>query len=389
MAANGKFFLSVILSSAVLTGCILLLSSGLEEQSLLYAVLIFIMSIAAMLIVFRTNPASTPKLEPAVIASKKDAVDVQAQQQAFQELFSQFFPLTCRQIESARELTEVSIRDLSDCFASLIVQIEQTVNAASGESATGAAMSSMLETSEQSLGRVVQNLDEVIKANAPMLEKVRQLSEYIDELKVMANEVGTIASQTNLLALNASIEAARAGDAGRGFAVVAGEVRELSIMSGKTGERIGEKVSRISDAIRTTLSVAETGNDEKDKLVSESEKTIEQVLGGIRAAFDSMSESNELLKQQSKAMMTDISNIMVDLQFQDRTSQVLRQVMSSLDYMTEQLVNASNGASIDIDAALAEITKGYTTDEQRKNHKSETAVSAAHKTDEDDDLVFF
>ncbi|WP_414691097.1 methyl-accepting chemotaxis protein, partial [Noviherbaspirillum sp.] len=90
-----------------------------------------------------------------------------------------------------------------------------------------------------------------------MLDKVRCLEQFVDELKAMADDVKTIAAQTNLLALNAAIEAARAGETGRGFAVVAKEVRNLSTLSGDTGKRIAEKVQVISDAILGACQVAQ------------------------------------------------------------------------------------------------------------------------------------
>jgi methyl-accepting chemotaxis protein len=50
--------------------------------------------------------------------------------------------------------------------------------------------------------------------------KAIEEGQVVQEVKIMADSIGEIASQTNLLALNAAIEAARAGENGKGFALI-------------------------------------------------------------------------------------------------------------------------------------------------------------------------
>lgn len=106
------------------------------------------------------------------------------------------------------------------------------------------------------LGEMVTAIEEIAEAGG----RISKINKLVDE----------IAFQTNILALNAAVEAARAGEAGQGFAVVADEVRRLaqrcagaarestslieeSIVRTQLGH---EKMSRLSEAIRTLAAVA-------------------------------------------------------------------------------------------------------------------------------------
>ncbi|MDH5300949.1 MAG: methyl-accepting chemotaxis protein [Gammaproteobacteria bacterium] len=384
MTAKRMSILSVFVISTA--GSISLLFPVIADNLALLLVTNTLAITAAMVVYAKIgNVGQGSSTVPVVMAEAADS-SAEKSQEVVKEFLDQVLPILCRNIESARDLTETSVKDLSECFSVILMRINQTMSESSVKNSGADTLTALLTSSQDRLGVVVANLEMLTKANEPILEKVRTLVEYTDELKTMAAEVGAIASQTNLLALNASIEAARAGQAGRGFAVVAGEVRELSIMSGKTGKQIGEKVERISESISSTLEVAENSNREKDKLVIGSEGAIEMVLEEIKESFDAMSQTNALLKEESKAMAKDISNILVDLQFQDRTSQVLRQVMESMDYVRERVVNNADAMN-SISEEVEKIAKGYTTEEQRRNHHSSVAVKADSSSD--GDMVFF
>ncbi|MFI4996787.1 MAG: methyl-accepting chemotaxis protein, partial [Hyphomicrobiales bacterium] len=73
-----------------------------------------------------------------------------------------------------------------------------------------------------------------------------------------------------LLALNAGVEAARAGDAGRGFAVVASEVRALAQRSADAAKEI-----------KGLISTSTTQVDQGVKLVTETGKSLERIMGQV------------------------------------------------------------------------------------------------------------
>lgn len=177
-------------------------------------------------------------------------------------LCGQVLPIWNRQIETARSQTETSLIDLTACFG----DIHQRLDAALGlyRSSTGRLSDSggeddvmaMLEQGQNDLSAMLSSLRAGIRAKQEMLERIREVAGFSDELKAMAGSVSALANQTNLVALNAAIEAAWVGEAGRGFAVIADEVRKLSILSGDTGRQITARVDGVTHAIHDAVRIA-------------------------------------------------------------------------------------------------------------------------------------
>ncbi|MFT8352855.1 methyl-accepting chemotaxis protein [Clostridium saccharoperbutylacetonicum] len=98
----------------------------------------------------------------------------------------------------------------------------------------------------------------IYNKNRSNILKAIEDSKVVEEVKMMADSIGNIATQTNLLALNAAIEAARAGEKGKGFAVVADEVRKLAEQSSEAVTNIQNMVSQVQNAVG---SLSKSGQD--------------------------------------------------------------------------------------------------------------------------------
>lgn len=139
---------------------------------------------------------------------------------------------------------------------------------------------------------VVAAADEDAKKSAVV---VRQAVDAIDTIAKSSQQIGQIigvideiAFQTNLLALNAGVEAARAGDAGRGFAVVASEVRALA-------QRSAEAAKEIKGLILASSTQVEHGV----KLVNETGKSLERIMGQVSEITTIVSQIAAGAKEQS------------------------------------------------------------------------------------------
>jgi methyl-accepting chemotaxis protein len=236
-------------------------------------------------------------------------------------------------------------------------------------------------------------MESAMSSKTQMLEKVQSLNHFTTELQQMASDVASIAWQTNLLAINAAIEAAHAGENGRGFSVLAQEVRKLSALSGDTGKRITEKVSLINAAIVETRASAEASNLEESRSMATSQDTIAAVLNQLRSVTDTLVASTDLLKDESLDIKAEISEALVQLQFQDRVSQIMSHVKHNIERLPGVLDDnrvqfEQAGALQPLDSAelLAELEKTYAMKEERAVHQGSKAAEA---TPDDTEITFF
>jgi methyl-accepting chemotaxis protein len=303
-------------------------------------------------------------------------------------------PVWCRHIENSRTQMEEAVSDLASRFSNIVDKLDNALHVSGGSNQSGNSMTEVFAHSETQLGSVVTSMKSAMSSKQAMLAQIKDLERFTRELRGMAEGVASIAAQTNLLALNAAIEAARAGPAGAGFAVVATEVRMLSMRSAETGKEITNRVGLISSAILAASQAAEQSSDAEDKSMQSAEGMIEAVLNEFRQMTDALVQSSELLKQESIGIQGEVGEALVQLQFQDRVSQVMAHVRENMERLPALLRDnrADYEASgvleaLDPDLLLRELQKTYAMAEEHAVHSG--VKHAAPAAAEADEITFF
>jgi methyl-accepting chemotaxis protein len=326
------------------------------------------------------------------LANERKALEQQGEAQrnaqgiaGLEQLCVDVLPIWSGQIDMARLHTEEAAIALTGRFA----DISHRLKASAGSNADdeGAILLRLLNEAQSELDTIIVSLRAALASKEGLLNEVSHLSDHTEALQRMAKEVGDIAKQTNLLALNAAIEAARAGEVGRGFAVVADEVRKLSTLSGDTGAQISKTVDTVNAAISKTVQISRQYAEQDESLVNDSSQVIGHVITRFGEAANDITMAAQRMRDESNAVGTEIDDVLISLQFQDRVSQILNLVNQDLAKLRDNILESESGQSIQVDAALwlEELSQTYTMPEQHGIHRGESSGAPAAGAD----ITFF
>lgn len=314
-----------------------------------------------------------------------------------EELLPQVLDLYSGHVALASSQLEAAIRDLAFRFSGVVSRIGGALDAsrrAGGEGAGEESVSATLEHSEQELNRILGAIKDALSRRELLVRGVSGLSRFAEELQTMAADVEGIAQQTNLLALNAAIEAAHAGAAGRGFAVVADEVGKLSARSQATGRDMSLRVEEINKALVETLRQARAMAQEDQNFLDRAEGDLQGVIQSFQRSTHLLGEANAGLERESDGVRSEINEVLVDLQFQDRVAQILHAVMQDSARLRDLLSEAREARAKGLplpelrgQAWMAGLRRSYTMQEQHALHHG--GATHVKTQDEDSDITFF
>ncbi len=197
-------------------------------------------------------------------------------------------------------------------------------------------------------------LEDVTELKENVICDTKIMNDKIEQLVVLATEVGkivesvqSIANQTNLLALNAAIEAARAGEQGRGFSVVAEEVRKLADDTKHNLEGMRAFVDDIHNASREGKEsmdralVSTNQMSDKIDMVSETIGENIEMLQGVVSSVGDIHNSMQGIKLAANEISSAMETSSSDAQ---RLSEMTLEVSENAQ---ESVIYAKNIAEID------------------------------------------
>ena len=309
---------------------------------------------------------------------------------SLEQLVGESLPIWSRHIDHSNRYVEESVSGLMQQFSYLIDSLNQSVSASSDSDGSDHVIGT-LNSSQSDLSEAVSALRQTQQSRQQMLEELRLLKTFTSELQDMAAEVVSIADHTNLLALNAGIESARAGEAGKGFSVVATEIRGLSARSRETATQMTEKVTSIKKSIDSTVDTAEHALSQSSEQLAQTEQSIDHVITKSREVIGQLQASSQNLREDADGVRRVIEQLIVELQFQDRVSQILNQVRDNLRELEQEIMEAQDAdghirkLDVDADAWLAKMQASYTMIDQHRTHRGEE-----HQEDsKDSEIEFF
>ncbi|MGF1741994.1 methyl-accepting chemotaxis protein [Vibrio profundum] len=178
-------------------------------------------------------------------------------------------------------------------------------------------LTKVLPRTEEIISEYVQSLIDVSEKSISAVHSIHDMSDKLEVIFKLLNQVRGLSEQTNLLALNAAIEAARAGEAGRGFAVVAQEVRNLSIRADELNNQIQQEINVAQETVtQANKTVGIMASIDMTEAIESKEK-VDEMLRGVHQVNVEIETEIQKIHQLGSELHTQVDNGIRALQFAD------------------------------------------------------------------------
>lgn len=262
------------------------------------------------------------------------------------DLINQELKVTADSIEQGTQNINKKFSELATAAKAQGQTIQQLADMSSSLSINGEkfSLADSLQLINKAMDDATSKILFVSKEAMSMVYCLEEAKENLDSTENFIKKIHKITKQTNLLALNATIEAARAGEAGKGFEVVAEEVRQLSkeiaVLSMEMSGRLEKVVGSVTASYATLNNVATV--DMSDNII------FKEKVDDIMQSIMEQSKNVSLIMQESadsaKNTSTAISGLTIEMQFSDKASQYINNMINILKIIMEQKQNQQDNA---------------------------------------------
>jgi methyl-accepting chemotaxis protein len=163
------------------------------------------------------------------------------------------------------------------------------------------------------------------------------------------------------------------------------DLRQLADDCAHIDQQLAEKVNNIVTAVNATLATADSSILVDDSTLYQAEDNVKQTLAHLSEALVHYRTDVEVLRNNAEQVRSEINNVLVAFQFQDRVSQILTQVENNLLNLQktiqkiQQQGSERNGNMLQVDEAVEHIEENYKSVSSRPSSEQDSS----------DDLTFF
>ena len=193
--------------------------------------------------------------------------------------------------------------------------------------------------------QVTETIDKIVTISENTMPLVSAMEGVIGQLQKIEDfllQMNKINRQTRMLALNATIEAARAGEAGKGFEVVANEVKQVATQIDTMAREMQTQVNAISKTLHGSQDTLEkvSSIDMSSNIAARTE--MEELMQSMLKQNENIATVMQQSSESVKAISSEIGKITVSVQFQDRNSQIMSNMVAMIDAIREHLLDPRN-----------------------------------------------
>jgi methyl-accepting chemotaxis protein len=140
----------------------------------------------------------------------------------------------------------------------------------------------------------------------------------------------------------------------------------LSADAGATMTRKVEMIERIDHTLADMFRSSRGSNESDAGAIARADTAIRDVMERFKRLTTVLSSAVEIMESESENVGREISDALVQLQFQDRVSQIVTHVATNCTTLTDSLQRA-DGAALDADRWMKDMALEFSTNEEFDN----------------------